>query len=168
MGRLIHLHICPLLYLTLQNTNQAFPSSPLYGLLLFFDHMCQLLKDGAQLHNGALNVLHGVCSTLDVRVLHMMSRTKELSKFKSWSYTYKNRNVYDSHSKDYKEHFKMENLKLNHTCSSISCSWRGLALESMSMATSLPRLLDSSCINTELPEKKRSEQSDKNIFCLFL
>lgn len=54
---------------------------------------------------------------------------------------------------------KVKNLTLKHTCSSISCSWRGLAFESMSMATSLPRLLDSSCINTELPEKNSSEQS---------
>lgn len=42
---------------------------PLNRLLLLFDHVCQLLKDGAQLHDGALDVLHGVRSALDIRVL---------------------------------------------------------------------------------------------------
>lgn len=42
---------------------------PLDGLLLFLHHMCQLLEYGAQLHNSALNVLHGVCTALDVGIL---------------------------------------------------------------------------------------------------
>lgn len=42
---------------------------PLDGLLLLLDHVCQLLEYRAQLHNGALNVLHCVCTVLDVRSL---------------------------------------------------------------------------------------------------
>lgn len=49
------------------------------------------------------------------------------------------------------------NTTPGYTCSSISCSWRGLALESMSMETSLPRLLDSSCISTELPGRSYTD-----------
>lgn len=42
---------------------------PLDGLLLLLDHVCQLLEYRAQLHDGALNVLHCVCTVLDVRSL---------------------------------------------------------------------------------------------------
>ncbi len=47
------------------------------------------------------------------------------------------------------------------TCSSMSCSCRGFALESMSMATSPPRLLDSSCIRTELSVRAKKSKSIK-------
>lgn len=39
---------------------------PLDGLLLLLDHVCQLLEYRAQLHDGALDVLHRVCAVLDV------------------------------------------------------------------------------------------------------
>ena len=39
---------------------------PLDGLLLLLDHVSQLLEYRAQLHDGALNILHGVCTALDV------------------------------------------------------------------------------------------------------
>lgn len=47
---------------------------PLDGLFLLLHHVSQLLEYGAQLHDGALNVLHGVCTALDVRVLETPSR----------------------------------------------------------------------------------------------
>lgn len=43
--------------------------SPLDGVLLLLHHVRQLLEDGAQLHDGGLNVLHGVRAALDVRIL---------------------------------------------------------------------------------------------------
>lgn len=42
---------------------------PLDGLLLLLDHVCQLLEYRAQLHDSALNILHGVGTALDVGVL---------------------------------------------------------------------------------------------------
>lgn len=79
------------LYFTLHNNIRAFSFSPLYGLLLFFDHMCQLLEDGAQLHNGAFNVLHGICSTLDIGVLHMTSNKGGVKK---WEGDFKKNHVF--------------------------------------------------------------------------
>jgi hypothetical protein len=49
--------------------------SPLNGFLLFLNHVCQLLKDGAQLYNCRLNVLHGVCPTLDIGILQEREST---------------------------------------------------------------------------------------------
>lgn len=43
--------------------------SPLDGLLLLLHHVGQLLEYRAQLHDGALNVLHRVCTALDVCIL---------------------------------------------------------------------------------------------------
>lgn len=43
---------------------------PLDGLFLLLDHVCQLLEYRAQLHNSALNVLHHVCTALDVCILY--------------------------------------------------------------------------------------------------
>lgn len=43
--------------------------SPLNGFFLFLHHVRQLLEDGAQLDDGGLDVLHGVCPALDVRIL---------------------------------------------------------------------------------------------------
>jgi len=45
---------------------QIFFSSPLYGLFLFFHHVSQLLKYGAELHNGGLYILHSVSTVLNV------------------------------------------------------------------------------------------------------
>lgn len=39
--------------------------------------MCQLLKDGAELNNCGLDVLHGVCPTLDVGILQRRKSTHE-------------------------------------------------------------------------------------------
>lgn len=49
--------------------------SPLNGFFLFLNHVRQLLKDGAQLNNCGLNVLHGVCPALDVGILQRKERT---------------------------------------------------------------------------------------------
>lgn len=43
---------------------------PLNSFLLFFHHVCQLLKNGAQLNDCRLDVLHGICPALDVGILH--------------------------------------------------------------------------------------------------
>jgi len=51
--------------------------SPLNGFFLFLNHVCQLLEDGAQLNNCGLNVLHGVCPALDVRILQRRESVHE-------------------------------------------------------------------------------------------
>lgn len=45
------------------------------SFFLFLNHVCQLLEDGAQLNNCGLNVLHGICPALDVRILQRRERT---------------------------------------------------------------------------------------------
>lgn len=52
--------------------------SPLNGFFLFLNHVCQLLEDGAQLDNSRLNVLHGVCPALDVRILQRRESVHKL------------------------------------------------------------------------------------------
>lgn len=49
-------------------------ASPLNGFFLFLNHVCQLLKDGAQLDNRGLDVLHGVGPALDVGILQRRER----------------------------------------------------------------------------------------------
>ena len=43
-------------------------------LLLLLHHLCQLSEDGAQLHNGGVDVLHGIRSLLDVGILQAHGR----------------------------------------------------------------------------------------------
>ena len=56
-------HTCHTLWPSITLHHSA---SPLHHLLLLLHHVGQLLKDGAQLHDGRLDVLHGVCPTLNV------------------------------------------------------------------------------------------------------
>lgn len=57
---------------------------------------------------------------------------------------------------------QLTNTQQQSTCSSISWSCRGLVWESILMATS-PRLLDSSCIRTELSEGRQQAKTRTNI-----
>lgn len=50
----------------MSSSSSSQPILPLDGLLLLLDHVRQLLEYGAQFHDGALDVLHGVCTALDV------------------------------------------------------------------------------------------------------
>jgi len=43
--------------------------TPLDYFFLFFDHVCELLKDGTQLHDCLLYIFHCICSTLYVGIL---------------------------------------------------------------------------------------------------
>ena len=141
---------CPLLLL----------SSPGDGFLLLLHHVSQLLEDWAQLHDGALNVLHGVSPALDIRVLwhtHIQTRSRWNTQSVTRERTSRKTQAGVVHGGTGYRHSNTglpwkSSSKCVCTCSSMSWSCSGLAWESMSMATS-PWLRDSSCINTELSER---------------
>lgn len=59
----------PVIFIKVNSIDVRICILPLDGLLLFLDHVCQLLEYRAQLHDSAFNVLHGVCTALDVGIL---------------------------------------------------------------------------------------------------
>lgn len=109
---------------------------PLDGLLLLLHHVRQLLEDGAQLHNGGFNVLHGVRPALDIRILQ---RQRGVS---AWGSPHPPHPVSGI----------VLPISPTSTCSSINCScW--LVRLSMSMATS-PARRGSSCSIAEPPAER--------------
>ena len=52
---------------------------PLYHFFLFFNHESQLLEYTPKFYNGLFYILHGACSTLDIRILKEMNHTLYLS-----------------------------------------------------------------------------------------
>lgn len=63
---------------------------PVDNFLLFFDHVCQLSEYTAKLYNGALYILHGICSVLYVIILY---RTKS-QLFNSWKLIHKSMSIH--------------------------------------------------------------------------
>lgn len=128
--------------------------------------MGQLLKDGAQLDNCGLDVLHSVCPTLDVGILRRRAHVSARSFLRAGPASLGPSQV----ATLLKVHFKhllvacrggqrsiSSPVQSPGTCSSMSCSCWLVRESIMSMATS-PEARDSAPKTTALPPGERKKK----------